>query len=135
VIGVDTNVLLRMFVDDNASQAKAARALIEADERQDDPIIVTAIVLVETEWSLRRNFGYAKTAIVEIFDEILSDLGFLFDDRDAVDAALDAWRAGPANFADYLNAALVRERGGRTTFTFDRDAAKGGSAFTLLTGQ
>ena len=132
MIGVDTNVLLRMFVDDNHSQAKIARALIEASERQRDPILVTAVVFVEAEWALRSNFGFTKTDIIGVFDDILSDTGFQVDDRDAIDAALDAWRTGRADFADYVIGALARERGARTTMTFDRGAAKDRGAFTLL---
>jgi len=121
-----------MFVDDNHLQAGAARALIEADERQHDPILVTAVVFVEVEWSLRSNFGFAKPDIIGVFDDILSDTGFQIDDRDAVDAALEAWRTGRADFADYLIGALALERGARTTMTFDRIAAKDRGAFTLL---
>ena len=132
MIGIDTNVLLRIFVDDDHSQAKAARALIDADEREGDPILVTPIVLVEAEWSLRSNFGFAKPDIIEVFDDILSDNGFHIDDRDAVDSALDAWRTGRADFADYLIGALARERGAETTLTFDKAAAKSGSVFTFL---
>jgi predicted nucleic-acid-binding protein len=132
VIGVDTNVLLRMFVNDDPAQANAARALIESEERQDDPILVTPVVLVEVEWSLRSNFGFEKPDIIAVFDDIMSDTGFQVDDRDSVDAALEAWRTGRADFADYLIGVLARERGARTTLTFDKSAAKGGGALTLL---
>jgi predicted nucleic-acid-binding protein len=50
-----------------------------------------------------------------------------------VDAALEAWRTGRADFADRMIGALAHERGASTTITFDNAAAKSGSSFTLLT--
>jgi predicted nucleic-acid-binding protein len=51
----------------------------------------------------------------------------------SIEAAIQAWRTGRADFADYLIAALARERGARTTATFDRAAAQ--AAFILLGGR
>ena len=131
MIGADTNVVIRMFVSDNPAQADAARALIEAEERAEDPILLTPLVVAEIEWSLRSNFDHTKPEILAVFDQIAANAGFILDDREAIEAAIAAWRTGRADFADYLIAALARERGARTTMTFDRAAAQT-AAFTLL---
>lgn len=132
MIGVDTNVLLRMFVDDNPAQCAAARALLDSATRAADPISLTPLVLAELEWSLRSNFDRAKAEILEVFDQILSHTGFVISERDAVDAAVSGWRSGKADFADYLISAVARDLGARTTMTFDRKAAVS-ATFTLLT--
>jgi predicted nucleic-acid-binding protein len=131
VIGVDTNVVLRMFVEDDPAQSHAARTLIGSSDRAGDPILLTPLVLAEVEWSLRSNFDRSKAAILAIFDRILANTAFVISEREAVEAAVGAWRLGKADFADYLISAVAREHGARTTMTFDRKAAVS-ATFTLL---
>lgn len=131
MIGADTNVILRMFVDDNPRQAQASRAMAASPERLADPILITPLVLAEIEWSLRSNFSFSKLEILDAFDQILGNLAFAVDEREAAEAAIEEWRGGAADFADYLIGAMARERGARTTMTFDRKAART-ATFTLL---
>jgi len=53
MIAVDTNVLVRFLVRDDAKQAARAAALIQANE-----IWVCKTVLLETEWVLRSLYGF-----------------------------------------------------------------------------
>jgi predicted nucleic-acid-binding protein len=120
-----------MFVEDDPAQSHAARALIGSHDRVDDPILLTPLVLAEVEWSLRSNFDLSKSDILAVLDRILGHTGFLVHEREAVEAAIWAWRSGKADFADYLIGALSLQYGARTTMTFDRKAAVS-EAFTLL---
>jgi predicted nucleic-acid-binding protein len=131
LIGVDTNILLRLLIRDDARQFIAADGLVNSAERADDPIFVSPIVVVELEWVMRRTYGLTKAQIVDALDQVSRRTYFVMDDSEAVRAALTAWRTGKADFADYLIAALARQRGARTTMTFDKDAAAT-SSFTLL---
>jgi predicted nucleic-acid-binding protein len=131
LIGVDTNVLLRVLVEDDPAQLRAAETLVNAPERAEDPVFVSPIVLVEIEWTLRRVYRRSKDEILEAMDRLQRHAHIVLDDREAVDAAIVGWRTGKASLADYLIGALARERGARTTMTFDQDAAETG-AFTLL---
>ena len=131
MIGVDTNILLRLLIRDDARQFIAADGLVNSAERADDPIFVSPIVVVELEWVMRRTYGLTKAQIVDALDQVSRRTYFVMDDSEAVRAALTAWRTGKADFADYLIAALARQRGARTTMTFDKDAAAT-SSFTLL---
>ncbi len=131
MIGVDTNILLRVLVEDDPTQLLAAETLVNAPGRFDDPILVSPIVLVEIEWTLRRVYRRSKDEILEAIDRLQRHANIILDDREAVDGAIGAWRTGKASLADYLIGALARERGARTTMTFDQDAAET-AAFTLL---
>lgn len=134
MIGVDTNILVRLLVADDLAQFRAADSLVNAAERIDDPLFVSPIVLVEIEWTLRKVYDRSKPQILEAFDQLWNHHTVVIDDRDAIAAALEAWRNGSAGFADYLIGALARERGARTTMTFDRKAAET-AAFTLLASE
>lgn len=48
MIGLDTNLLVRLLTNDNKTQAKYAEKLIE-----DNPVFIPKSVLLETEWVLR----------------------------------------------------------------------------------
>ncbi len=131
MIGIDTNVLLRLLIRDDAKQFSAADGLVNSPERADDPVFVSPVVVVELEWVMRRTYGLTKTQIVDAIEQLSRRTYFVMDNSEAVRAALTAWRTGKEDFADYLIAALARQRGARTTMTFDKDAAKTAS-FTLL---
>ena len=53
--------------------------------------------------------------------------------RAAVNAALDSYAHGKAEFPDYLIGAAAKAAGATTTFTFDRDLRRG-EDFTLVQG-
>ena len=130
MIGIDTNVHIRLFVDDvERSQVRAARGLILAS-RED--IRISIIVLVEAFWTLRRRFGLDRQGLIQFLDAMLSHPGFVIEARAAVEAAAKAYEESGLDFADGLIAASNAEAGASTTFTFDVAAARRGP-FTLLT--
>jgi predicted nucleic-acid-binding protein len=131
LIGVDTNVLLRLLVADDPKQYNAADGLVNAPERGEDPVFISAVVVVEIEWVLRKTYRLGKNQIADALEQLCNRANLVVDDLEAVRAALQAWRTGKADLPDYLIAALARQRGARTTMTFDRDAAET-TAFTLL---
>ncbi|WP_321416679.1 PIN domain-containing protein [uncultured Desulfobacter sp.] len=49
MISIDTNVLLRYLLEDDAEQFRKAVKLISGQEK----VLVTDVVLVETIWTLR----------------------------------------------------------------------------------
>ena len=56
MIGLDTNVLVRYLVRDDAEQAEAARSLLES-LTVDSPGYVCREVTVEVVWVLERRYG------------------------------------------------------------------------------
>ena len=132
MIAIDTNVLVRWFVEDDARQVAVARGLLAERERSENPILLSPLVLAELEWLLRSRFGRSKDDVLAVLGILLDEPAVVVDDRACVEVAVATWRDGRAGFVDYLIAALARDRGAATVLTFDRDAAKS-SAFTLLT--
>ncbi|GJD64890.1 PIN domain-containing protein [Methylobacterium frigidaeris] len=124
MIGIDTNVLLRYALDDDARQSPRAAALLESDDRLSEPAFVNLVVLLEFVWTVLRQDGFEKDDAIAMLDKLLASRRIIFADRSAVAAAVETWRTGKAGFQDYLIGCLNRERGLRTTFTFDVAAAK-----------
>ena len=57
MIAIDTNVLLRLFVNDDAAQAAKARALFDAHADEDDSLWIADMVLARSENSPQRFYG------------------------------------------------------------------------------
>jgi predicted nucleic-acid-binding protein len=96
---VDTNVLVRLFVQDDAAQlAQARQATLSAT------IFVPKSVVVELEWVLRRSYGQSRATIVKALEALLSSVNFQIEDSVAVTTAL-AWFERGMDLADALHLA------------------------------
>lgn len=115
-ITVDTNILVRAVVSDDAEQAQAATALLVDAE----VIAVSLPCLCELAWVLRRVYGFGPSDI-SVAVEALLDAGNVAVDRPAADAGLAVLRAG-GDFADGLIAYEGRRLGGETFVSFDKKA-------------
>ncbi len=83
-------------------------------------------------WTLKaKKFGQSKSNIVSVIQSLVNDGLFQIEARHQVVAALDLYREGNADFADYLIGKLAAHAGCRDTVTFDR-ALKNAPGFTIL---
>jgi predicted nucleic-acid-binding protein len=134
MIGIDTSVLVRLFVNDTPAQAAAAARVVADAAARGEKITVSPLVLAELCWALAGPYRFSKADLVDALRRLAEDTTFQIADRESVEIAIDAWEAGRADFADYLIAGLARAAGARTTFTFDKEASKMRPALTLLEG-
>lgn len=65
MIALDTNVLLRLLVNDDAKQARRAQAVVDRASRLGEAILLPDVVLCEVEWVLSSAFGLSRAAIAE----------------------------------------------------------------------
>jgi predicted nucleic-acid-binding protein len=122
VRGVDTNVLVRFFANDDRRQSLRARALIRSFTAE-EPAFISSIVMAELFWVLRRGLGYSREQICALIEPLLRKEEVCFEHQDAVLYALHLYRSGRADFADALLGRVARENGCETTCTFDKQAA------------
>lgn len=124
MIGLDTNVLVRLFVDDNAAQVAAARRFVAGRCTNDNPGFVNRITLCEMVWVLTRVHGYNRDQTVSVIEELLASRDVTLEDSNAVHAALDLFATRGIDFADALIAVINLAHGCEVTATFDRKAAR-----------
>ncbi len=109
MIGVDTNVLVRYFVEerdaDTATQVQraAARRLMESGQ----PLFVPKSVVLELEWVLRGYYRFAAEQVAEALEALLGLPGIELEDRPVVEQALAGLQKG-LDFADALHHASCR---------------------------
>jgi len=119
MLGVDTNVLVRYLTRDDKSQYEKARRLIDREVAKGEPVLVSLLVLLETEWVLRSRYELAKADIVTAFSALLDTADLAFEDEPSVENAVYSWKESAADFADCLIEARNRRLGCRATATFD----------------
>lgn len=124
MLGLDTNVLVRLLVRDDEAQFKRARRLIEDEGEFGEPLLVSLLVLLETEWVLRSRYSLPKAAIAAAFTGLLESVELRFEDESAVEEAFFVWKDSGADFADCLIGAHNRALGCRATASFDAKAAQ-----------
>lgn len=129
MIGIDTNVLLRLFDRSDVRQSRAAERLIQAEA--EGGCLLNPVVLAEFAWTLDRTYKVTRGVVADHIERILDAPEFIVPFADEAQAAADRFRIGPADFADYFFGEINRTLGCATTMTFDRDAAKD-ECFTLL---
>jgi predicted nucleic-acid-binding protein len=95
VRGVDTNVLVRYYLRDDATQARLAEKALSAGD-----IFVPKTVLLELEWVLRSVAEQPAGKV--LLGHLIALPGVTVEDHDQVEAALRHCRQG-MDFADALH--------------------------------
>jgi predicted nucleic-acid-binding protein len=123
MIGLDTNVLVRYFAQDEPAQAKKASALIES-LTSENPGYVTQVALVEVVWVLGRAYGLERAEIAHVVETLLRTKELVVDAAEVVWKALRLYKESSADFSDCLIERLCHEAQCEYTATFDTKAAK-----------
>lgn len=123
MIGLDTNILVRLFVEDDQVQTAQARRFVRRECTAESPGFINCIVLAELAWVLRRH-GYGKGDIAGVVEKLLSGRDRRVEHPNEVAAALTDRKAGDMDLVDSLIARINRAQGCAVTATFDRKAAK-----------
>jgi predicted nucleic-acid-binding protein len=130
MIGLDTNVLIRLGDDSDPSQRDRAQALVRTQGA--GGCFITEIVLSEFAWTLTRSFKLSRADVAARIAVVLEAPDLIVASEREAARALQRFRAGPADFADYFLAEINRSAGCATTATFDIDAIRSGEPFAAV---
>jgi len=130
-IGVDTNILVRLFVKDDAEQFASVARLVRT-LKEDDVFFINIIVLIETLWTLSRQYGYRKSQLLTLVQALLERRDLEIDQYEIVGNAINLSRLLGADISDALIGELNRLSACDRTLTFDTKAAKTVPGMELL---
>jgi predicted nucleic-acid-binding protein len=99
MIGIDTNLLVRLFTNDDVAQAKYAAKLIE-----NNAIFISKTVLLETEWVLRYSYELSPQVIHQAFENLLGLLHVTVEDPACIIKVMQ-WYSQGFDFADAMHLA------------------------------
>ena len=110
---LDTNLIVRFLVEDDAAQSALVAALIDAAAVAEERLFVGEVVLCEVAWVLARAYRFGKAEIAGALRSLLHARQIAVRDSAALHRALDA-------FADYVIREQARAAGAAPVVTFDR---------------
>jgi len=102
MIAFDTNHLLHYVLDDEPKQCARVRFLVESAKSSSEQIQLFDLVLLEACRVLQSVLGVDPDGWSHILNNLLQDPVFSFDSSSRVWKALERYRKGRADFADYL---------------------------------
>jgi predicted nucleic-acid-binding protein len=120
MIGIDTNLLLRLLLDDDQTQSIKINALMDAHATLPESVMIIDVVLAETIWTLRTVYEQPKSAQVAALKSLLAQPAFQFENRHALADAIANFSNSNAGFSDCLIAAKLTALGCDFSATFDK---------------
>lgn len=120
---IDTNVIIRYLIGDDAAQAEAARALLDG-LTPDDPGFICREVVMEIAWVLERSYGFARAQVAKALMDMTASDSLLVENPDDVAVAAHLYRQGGVGFSDLMILSAAERAGATPLYTFDRRLAR-----------
>ena len=100
MIAVDTNILIRLLVDDPGQheQVESARHQV----KKEGAVFIPQVVQVETVWVLESAYKLARKQISPVLEHLHANAAFTLQNRSSFQWAMKQYIQGNADFSDYL---------------------------------
>jgi predicted nucleic-acid-binding protein len=123
VIGLDTNILVRFFMQDDHTQGTQVDVVMKS-LTEAEPGWVGLAVLMELVWVLTSTYRTNRAELIRVLNHLLSRNEIVIEQAEAVRHAVRIYLDSNVGFADCLISSSARGAGCTQTLTFDQDAAK-----------
>lgn len=118
--GIDTNILVRLIIQDDEAQCRKALDYIKKHKE----VFITNLVLCEFTWVATACYLLKKEDLSKAIEGILKTEQFVIENADAAWTALHEYHRGKADFSDCLIGAIAKHYGCISTVTFDKKASE-----------
>ena len=129
--GVDTNILVRFLVGDDARQAKKVYKLFKKAEVDKNELFVPLLVVLELIWVLDSVYEVSRNEIVESIKDLTLMPIFTFEHQTTLQKFFYEAQKNKHDLSDLLIAHCSKSLGCEGVLTFDKKAA-GYSLFELV---
>ena len=120
---VDTNVLVRLIVRDDAKQLEAVQRLQLHCACHGQKLFVSTTVLLELEWVLRSRYRFGKPKVLAALKHMMTSGKVEFERSAAVANALREYERTHADLADCIHSEMAAANDRSPLHTFDQDAS------------
>ena len=132
MIGLDTNVLVRYIIQDDAKQSPKATKIIETLDGVEKIGYVSLVSIVELVWVLGTSYELTRAQVAQALDSLIRAKQLKIESADQVIRALRVFKAGKSDFADCMIERSANSAGCEKTITFDVIASRH-AGMTLIT--
>ncbi|MCK4869704.1 MAG: type II toxin-antitoxin system VapC family toxin [Gammaproteobacteria bacterium] len=122
--GVDTNILVRFFTQDDLKQARMADKFILQHCANEGAAFINCIVLCELVWVLESGYKYKREQIAQTLEQLLRVKQFHIENISAVQHAVMRYKNVGTDFADALIAEINSEYSCEYTVSFDKKSIR-----------
>ena len=123
MIALDTNILVRFFMQDDPGQLARVRAVLSTLSTA-APAWIGLAVVQELAWVSMKVYGANRADITLMLDRLLTMSEFHVEQADVVRHAIRIYRTTKVAFSDCLISASAHAAGCTQILTFDQQAAK-----------
>jgi predicted nucleic-acid-binding protein len=124
MIGLDTNIILRYLLQDDAKQSRQANQIIDRQLSEQNPGFISLVTVLEIVWVLRSLLKRDPFQIASHIEHLLAADSLEVQNEQQVFEAAFAVKRGTGEFEDALIGALDTWAGCSRTLTFDRKASR-----------
>ncbi len=121
MVSLDTNVLVRIFVDDPQMPQQTEQARLKVVQLRQ--VYITNVVQVETIWVLKRAYDFTKPELLQVLEHLRDNRAFILEEADTFRSAVALYRDTNIDFADALIVSKSRLQR-FTVLTFDNKLSK-----------
>lgn len=121
MIAVDTNILVRILVEDpdQPAQTSAARELASKAKQ----VFVPLVVQVETVWVLESGYKLHKENVAQVLEHLEVNQAFILENEELCQSALELYRSSNVDYSDCIILTYCRTRD-LNLYTFDKRLSK-----------
>ncbi len=124
MIALDTNIIVRFLVRDDAKQAQLVYERFKMAEILDERLFITLVVILEIIWVLESAYDMPRNSILDALDDLRQMPIFEFENDHVLDLLLSSGRNTNIDLSDLLIAHTAECSACDALLTFDKKASK-----------
>lgn len=124
--GLDTNVIIRFLVNDNQTQGKIVRNVLQQAEQAGKQFHISNVVVLECIYVLDSVYKLSRQDILDAFAAMLHMSVFVFENPDIISTLVSEGIDTAIDLEDMWIGLVSRAAGCDATLTFDKRAARSG---------
>lgn len=124
MILVDTNIVLRLILNDSPILSPKARIIFEKITKDETKTFISLLTISETIFTLERAYKIPKVEIVKSLSQIFKLTNLIVEKQTLVEQALVYYVEKNISFPDSHNVALMLKKKIKQIYSFDEDFDK-----------
>lgn len=121
MIGIDTNILTRTFLEDDEIQSKAAQNFLKNNAKH--KTFISSYAILEFVWILKVK-KFSRLEIYEAVINLIDNSGFVIGNQEIIISAAEKYIKGKAGFADYMIIAEGEVNSVNSFISFDKEIVR-----------
>ena len=120
---IDTNILIRFLLGDDALQAKTVYKIFKKAESEKNELFVPLLVVLEMIWVLESVYEIPRMEILSAISDLLLMPILKFEQQPVLQQLIHSAKGNTFDLSDLLIAHSAAMNGCKTVITFDKKAA------------